>query len=150
MDTIESLQTKMQQATQMLADVQKGLDILARPTDEHSKFNFEKLWHLGKHNAFHGHLLHQCSNAGEYLALLLTVILTRKNPQREEWLVLYRIAAGGGYERDVHDLLVDAMHMNDTRLLEAVKLIQRDKMENAFLCDSLLFSSLQLQAASPK
>ena len=137
MASIESLQEKMKQAAQMMTEMQEELQALTQKADEGTTFDFARLRHLGEQQPFSNHPLKKCSNPAEYLALLLTVLLKQSEVQEDEWLILYRIAAGANYQGDVHELMAGAMNMKEARMLETVKMINRENLAEAFLADSL-------------
>ena len=137
MASIESLQEKMKQASQMMSEMQEELQAMTQKADEGTTFDFARLRHLGEQQPFSNHPLKKCSNPAEYLTLLLTILVKQSEVQEDEWLILYRIAAGANYQGDVHELMAGAMNMNETRMLETVKMIQRENLAEAFLADSL-------------
>lgn len=138
MASIESLQEKMKQASQMMSEMQEELQALTQKADEGTTFDFARLRHVGEQNPFSGHPLEKCSNPAEYLTLLLTILLKQEDVKEDEWLILYRIAAGAGYQGDVHELIAGAMNMSETRMIEITKMVARENLAEVFLVDSLV------------
>ena len=100
----------------------------------------------GKH-PYTGHPAARSSMPELYYLLLLTV-LTSAEATEAQWMHLYRVAAGAGYEQDVRDLLPAAHAITDAKIIECVERLHRDNLVNAFLLDAMLLALLREESAA--
>ena len=100
----------------------------------------------GKH-PYTGHPAARSSMPELYYLLLLTV-LTSTEATEAQWMHLYRVAAGAGYEQDVRDLLPAAHAITDAKIIECVENLHRDNLVNAFLLDAMLLALLREESAA--
>lgn len=103
--------------------------------------DFTRLRYEGGKHPYTGHPAARSSMPELYYLLLLTV-LTSAEATEAQWMHLYRVAAGAGYEQDVRDLLPAAHAITDAKIIECVESLHRDNLVNAFLLDAMLLSLL--------
>ena len=104
--------------------------------------DFTRLRYEGGKHPYTGHPATRSSMPELYYLLLLTV-LTSAEATEAQWMHLYRVAAGAGYEQDVRDLLPAAHAITDTKVIECIENLHRDSLVNAFLLDAMLLSLLR-------
>lgn len=137
-NVIEDLQERVQTASESIDAIVQALD---EQHDEAAQPDFERLRYESEKQAYEGHPAAR-STMPELYFLLLVSVLTAADATQAQWRHLYRTAAGAGYEADVRDLLPDAYSLTDAKLIEAVDSIERDKLTNALLLDSILLALL--------
>lgn len=103
--------------------------------------DFARLRYEGGKHPYAGHPAARSSMPELYYLLLLTV-LTSAEATEAQWMHLYRVAAGAGYEQDVRDLLPGAHAITDAKIIECVESLHRDNLVNAFLLDAMLLALL--------
>lgn len=103
--------------------------------------DFARLRYEGGKHPYTGHPAARSSMPDLYYLLLLTV-LTSAEATEAQWMHLYRVAAGAGYEQDVRDLLPAAHAITDAKIIECVESLHRDNLVNAFLLDAMLLALL--------
>ena len=109
--------------------------------------DFTRLRYEGGKHPYAGHPAARSSMPELYYLLLLTV-LTSAGATEAQWMHLYRVAAGAGYESDVRDLLPSAHAITDAKIIECVESLHRDNLVNAFLLDAMLLSMLREESSA--
>ena len=109
--------------------------------------DFTRLRYEGGKHPYTGHPAARSSMPDLYYLLLLTV-LTSAEATDAQWMHLYRVAAGAGYEPDVRDLLPAAHAITDAKIIECVESLHRDNLVNAFLLDAMLLALLHEKSAA--
>ena len=109
--------------------------------------DFARLRYEGGKHPYTGHPAARSSMPELYYLLLLTV-LTSAEATEAQWMHLYRVAAGAGYESDVRDLLPAAHAVTDAKIIECVESLHRDNLVNAFLLDAMLLSMLREESSA--
>lgn len=109
--------------------------------------DFARLRYEGGKHPYTGHPAVRSSMPELYYLLLLTV-LTSAEATKAQWMHLYRVAAGAGYESDVRDLLLAAHAVTDAKIIECVESLHRDNLVNAFLLDAMLLSMLREESSA--
>lgn len=142
METIAHLQSKLQEAADLLASVTRELDAHRNAGAAAESFDFARLRCDAENHPYTGHPAARSSMPELYYLLLLTV-LTTAEAKEAQWLHLYRIAKGADYAQDVHDLLPAAHAMTDARMVECIECIRRDNLTRAFLLDAMLLTLLR-------
>ena len=142
METIAQLQSKLQEATDLLASVTRELDAHRNAGAAAESFDFARLRCDAENHPYTGHPAARSSMPELYYLLLLTV-LTTAEAKEAQWLHLYRIAKGADYAQDVHDLLPAAHAMTDARMVECIECIRRDNLTRAFLLDAMILTLLR-------
>ena len=142
METIAQLQSKLQEAADLLASVTRELDAHRNAGAAAESFDFARLRCDAENHPYTGHPVARSSMPELYYLLLLTV-LTTAEAKEAQWLHLYRIAKGADYAQDVHDLLPAAHAMTDARMVECIECIRRDNLTRAFLLDAMILTLLR-------
>lgn len=142
METIAQLQSKLQEATDLLASVTRELDAHRNAGAAAESFDFARLRCDAENHPYTGHPAARSSMPELYYLLLLTV-LTTAEAKEAQWLHLYRIAKGADYAQDVHELLPAAHAMTDARMVECIECIRRDNLTRAFLLDTMILTLLR-------
>ena len=142
METIAQLQSKLQEAADLLASVTRELDAHRNAGAAAESFDFARLRCDAENHPYTGHPAARSSMPELYYLLLLTV-LTTAEAKEAQWLHLYRIAKGADYAQDVHDLLPAAHAMTDARMVECIECIRRDNLTRAFLLDAMILTLLR-------
>lgn len=142
METIAQLQSKLQEAADLLASVTRELDAHRNAGAAAESFDFARLRCDAENHPYTGHPVTRSSMPELYYLLLLT-ILTSAEAKEAQWLHLYRIAKGADYAQDVHDLLPAAHAMTDVRMVECIECIRRDNLTRAFLLDAMILTLLR-------
>ena len=142
METIAQLQSKLQEAADLLASVTRELDAHRNAGTAAESFDFARLRCDAENHPYTGHPAARSSMPELYYLLLLTV-LTTAEAKEAQWLHLYRIAKGADYAQDVHDLLPAAHAMTDARMVECIECIRRDNLTRAFLLDAMILTLLR-------
>ena len=137
MEKVEQLQEELKNAATVVTRVAAELDSCVKPRPAKAAIDFERLKLLGEKGAFRGHRLGKCVSKEAYLTLLLSC-MTVGEAGEAGWTFLYRVACGGGYTADVHELLPAALTLTEAELVKLVKQIGLDGLEQAFVFDSLL------------
>ena len=106
METIAQLQSKLQEAADLLASVTRELDAHRNAGAAAESFDFARLRCDAENHPYTGHPVTRSSIPELYYLLLLT-ILTSAEAKEAQWLHLYRIAQGADYAQDVHDRCAD-------------------------------------------
>lgn len=109
--------------------------------------DFTRLRYEGGKHPYTGHPATRSSMPELYYLLLLTV-LTSAEATEAQWMHLYRVAAGAGYEQDIRDLLPAAHAITDAKIIECVESLHRDNLVNAFLLDAMLLALLREESAA--
>ena len=140
MESLSQLQKQLRETSETLLRISEKLDDYGKNSGGNSvvadDIDFEKLKFLGGNNAFKCHSLCKTATKSSYLILLLSVILTEK-AKYDEWSFLYRVAAGGKYEDDIHELLPDAMTLTEKRITDIISEIELANLKSAFVLDSM-------------
>ena len=142
---IANLRGQVEEADATLERIRTALeaqDGAAKQETDFTRLRYES----GKH-PYTGHPAARSSMPELYYLLLLTV-LTADEATEAQWMHLYRIAAGAGYEQDVRDLLPAAHAITDAKIIECVESLHRDNLVNAFLLDAMLLSLLREESAA--
>ena len=142
METIAQLQSKLQEAADLLASVTRELDAHRNAGAAAESFDFARLRCDAENHPYTGHPVTRSSMPELYYLLLLTV-LTTAEAKEAQWLHLYRIAKGADYAQDVHELLPAAHAMTDARMVECIECIRRDNLTRAFLLDAMILTLLR-------
>mgnify|MGYP000962378168 FL=1 len=142
METIAQLQSKLQEAADLLASVSRELDAHRNAGAAAESFDFARLRCDAENHPYTGHPAARSSMPELYYLLLMT-ILTSAEAKEAQWLHLYRIAKGADYAQDVHDLLPAAHAMTDARMVECIECIRRDNLTRAFLLDAMILTLLR-------
>ena len=142
METIAQLQSKLQEAADLLASVTRELDAHRNAGAAAESFDFARLRCDAENHPYTGHPAARSSMPELYYLLLLT-ILTTAEAKEAQWLHLYRIAKGADYAQDVHDLLPAAHAITDARMVECIECIRRDNLTRAFLLDAMILTLLR-------
>lgn len=138
MESIATLQAKMTEAGKIIRDTAEALEKLKeRGENKAIKNDLIKRRAAAKNYPYVGHQLTHCQNKELYFMLMMA-ILQQENNQENGWSFLYRIAWGVGYDKDVYDLMPNVLTMDDNSLKQILEMIDREKLTNAFLLDSIL------------
>lgn len=139
-NTIANLRGQVEEADATLERIRTALEEESGATKHETDFTRLR-YESGKH-PYTGHPAARSSMPELYYLLLLTV-LTSAEATEAQWMHLYRVAAGAGYEQDVRDLLPAAHAITDAKIIECVESLHRDNLVNAFLLDAMLLSLLR-------
>jgi len=137
MDSITKLQSKLAEAENILKYVSKELNGYAQDKSVGSNLNFAEIKLRGEQYSFYEHPLKNQIFQDEYFALMIYVI-SLGGKKEEGWTILYRIAAGCDYQKDLQYLTTDAMTFTEERLSEIIRLIYSADMARTFALDSLM------------
>lgn len=137
MDSITKLQSKLAEAENILKYVSKELNGYAQDKSVGSNLNFAEIKLRGEQYSFYEHPLKNQMFQDEYFALMIYVI-SLGGKKEEGWTILYRIAAGCDYQKDLQYLTTDAMTFTEERLSEIIRLIYSADMARTFAIDSLM------------
>ena len=137
---IANLRGQVEEADATLERIRTALEEESGAAKQETDFTRLR-YESGKH-PYTGHPAARSSMPELYYLLLLTV-LTSAEATEAQWMHLYRVAAGAGYEQDVRDLLPAAHAITDAKIIECVESLHRDNLVNAFLLDAMLLSLLR-------
>lgn len=137
MDSVTKLQNKLREAENILRYVSKELEGFAEDKSVGSKLNFTEIKLRGEQYAFYEHPLKKQIFQDEYFALMIYII-SLGGKKEEGWTLLYRIAAGCDYQKDLQHLTTDAMTLTEERLSEIIRMIHSAEMSRTFALDSLM------------
>ena len=137
MDSVTKLQNKLREAENILRYVSKELEGFAKDKSVGSKLNFTEIKLRGEQYAFYEHPLKKQIFQDEYFALMIYII-SLGGKKEEGWTLLYRIAAGCDYQKDLQHLTTDAMTLTEERLSEIIRMIHSAEMSRTFALDSLM------------
>ena len=136
---IANLRGQVEEADATLERIRTALEEESGAAKQETDFTRLR-YESGKH-PYTGHPAARSSMPELYYLLLLTV-LTADEATEAQWMHLYRVAAGAGYEQDVRDLLPAAHAITDAKIIECVESLHRDNLVNAFLLDAMLLALL--------
>ena len=137
---IANLRGQVEEADATLERIRTALEEESGAASQET--DFTRLRYEGGKHPYTGHPAARSSMPELYYLLLLTV-LTSAEAMEAQWMHLYRVAAGSGYEQDVRDLLPAAHAITDAKIIECVESLHRDNLVNAFLLDAMLLSMLR-------
>ena len=137
---IANLRGQVEEADATLERIRTALEEESGAAKQETDFTRLR-YESGKH-PYTGHPAARSSMPELYYLLLLTV-LTSAEATEAQWMHLYRVAAGAGYEQDVRDLLPAAHAITDEKIIECVESLHRDNLVNSFLLDAMLLSLLR-------
>ena len=136
---IANLRGQVEEADATLERIRTALEEESGAAKQETDFTRLR-YESGKH-PYTGHPAARSSMPELYYLLLLTV-LTSTEATEAQWMHLYRVAAGAGFESDVRDLLPAAHAITDAKIIECVESLHRDNLVNAFLLDAMLLALL--------
>ena len=140
MKTLSQLQADVCKVNAELEEISKGMAALQQSMGQDRPIDFCKIQALGTRYSIANHCLGSQPEAVQhpYLVLLAGLLLAEPAHAEDGWLLLQRIAAGGGVTRPLTDFQVDAATLTPEQMDRFSAEISHAGLTDPLLLDGLL------------
>lgn len=138
--TITEMQLQIRNMSTQLDTLATELEQFGKTDKKKSEINFDSIYEIAVRNPITDHYLQEqdISVKKSYLTMLIVLVCMVKQNQENAWILVQRIAIGGGYEESIQKLQVDALSFSDEYLNRFTYDLVEAGVNQAFALDAML------------
>lgn len=140
MKTITEMQLQIRNMSAQLDTLAMELEQFGKIDKKKQEVNFDSIYEIAMRNPITDHYLQEqdISVKKSYLTMLIVLVCMVKQNQENAWILVQRIAIGGGYEESIQKLQVDALSFSDEYLNRFTYDLVEAGVNQAFALDAML------------